>query len=226
MYYDGNWDDPFVLVGDVDTEVRQWHAHQLKREDTLRRIETDTIDELSDFWKQHEKKRTQLIENHVSGLSVLFLSKGYKCKYKTCTHGYCMVWIDLGMQLRDCDRILREHAQSRKKLREELEASRLIQMAKFQARLDQHKERLSKEEARNQELHTRKREMERKILEWACIMCNEIIVILFQVFFIILIEQGRQREFIRYWAYGTVSQRCCWSSKKAWLNISMFHMLD
>ena len=78
MYYDGNWDDPFVLVGDVDTEVRQWHAHQLKREDTLRRIETDTIDELSDFWKQHEKKRTQLIEDHVSGLSVLFLSKGYK----------------------------------------------------------------------------------------------------------------------------------------------------
>ncbi len=73
--------------------------------------------------------------------------------------------IELGMQLRDCDRILREHAQSRKKLREELEASRLIQMAKFQARLDQHKERLAKEEIRNQELHTKKREMERKILQ-------------------------------------------------------------
>lgn len=70
-----------------------------------------------------------------------------------------------GMQLRDCDRILREHAQSRRKLREELEASRLIQIAKFQARLDQHKERLSKEEARNQELHTKKREMEKKILQ-------------------------------------------------------------
>ena len=80
---------------------------------------------------------------------------------------WLLVSIELGMQLRDCDRILREHAQSRRKLKEELEASRLIQMAKFQARLDQHKERLAKEEARNQELHTKKREMERKILQWA-----------------------------------------------------------
>ena len=80
-------------------------------------------------------------------------------------HTLLLVLITLGMQLRDCDRILREHAQRRKKLREELEASRLIQMAKFQARLDQHKERLTKEEARNQQLHMKKREMERKILE-------------------------------------------------------------
>ena len=65
-----------TLAGDVDTEIRQWHAHQLKREDVLRQIEMDTIDELSDYWNKHEKKRTQLIENHVSGLSVLFLSKG------------------------------------------------------------------------------------------------------------------------------------------------------
>ena len=69
------------------------------------------------------------------------------------------------MQLRDCDRILRERAQSRRKLKEEMEASRLIQMAKFQARLDQHKERLTKEEARNNELYTKKRDMEKKILQ-------------------------------------------------------------
>lgn len=83
-----------ILVGDVDTEVRQWHAHQLKREDVLRQIEMDTIDELSDYWKEHEKNRTQLIENHVSGLSVLFLSKGKRkpdaynncVQNETCTH--------------------------------------------------------------------------------------------------------------------------------------------
>lgn len=70
-----------------------------------------------------------------------------------------------GMQLRDCDRLLREHAQSRVKLREELEASRMIQMAKFQARLDQHKERLAKGRDQNQQLHSKKREMEKKIAE-------------------------------------------------------------
>ena len=112
------------------------------------------------------------------------------------------------MQLRDCDRILREHAQSRRNLREELEASRLIQMAKFQARLDQHKERLANEEARNQELHIKKREMERKILQWACTQQSLHVPSLF------VYMQGRQREFIGYRAYGTVSQRCCWSSKK------------
>ena len=69
------------------------------------------------------------------------------------------------MQLRDCDRILREHAQSRAKLREELEASRLIQMAKFQARLDQHKEKLPKGREQNQQLHSKKREIEKKIAE-------------------------------------------------------------
>ena len=70
---------PFLhynTIGDVDTDIRQWHAHQLKREDVLRHTEMDTIDELSEYWKEHEKKRTQLIEDHVSGLSVQFLSKG------------------------------------------------------------------------------------------------------------------------------------------------------
>ena len=60
----------------MDNEIRQWHAHQLKREDALRKIEVDAIEELSVCWKEHEKKRTQLIENHVSELSVAFLSKG------------------------------------------------------------------------------------------------------------------------------------------------------
>lgn len=70
-----------------------------------------------------------------------------------------------GMQLRDSDRILREHAQSRIKLREELEASRLIQMAKFQARIDQYKDKLTKERERNRQLHHKKTAMERNILE-------------------------------------------------------------
>lgn len=69
------------------------------------------------------------------------------------------------MQLRDCDRLLREHAQGRMQLREELEASRLIQMAKFQARLDQHRERLSKQGEKSQQFHSKKREMEKKILK-------------------------------------------------------------
>ena len=66
----------FTLTADAETDIRQWHAHQLEREDALRRIEMNTIEELSVCWDRHNKKRTELIENHVSGLSVLFLSKG------------------------------------------------------------------------------------------------------------------------------------------------------
>ena len=154
---------------DAETDVRAWHAHQLKREDALMRIEMDTIEELSECWKKHDKKRTQLITDHVSGLSVTFLSQGKHHDYQPACDlsGILLVKtfniVHLGMQLRDCDRILREHAQSRAKLREELEAGRLIQMAKFQARLDQHKERLVKVREQNQQLHSKKREMEKKI---------------------------------------------------------------
>lgn len=130
-------------------------------------IEMNAVEELSECWEKHDKKRTQLITDHVSGLSVTFLSQGKYHDYQLACNfsGILLVILCTGMQLRDCDRILREHAQSRAKLREELEASRLIQMAKFQARLDQHKERLIKVREQNQQLHSKKREMEKKIAE-------------------------------------------------------------
>lgn len=70
-----------------------------------------------------------------------------------------------GVQLRDCDRLLREYAETRLKLGEELKASKLIQTAKLQARIDQHKERLTKERERSKKLHKKRRMLERKILE-------------------------------------------------------------
>ena len=70
-----------------------------------------------------------------------------------------------GMQLRDCDRLLREQAQRRIKLQEELQSSKLIQMAKLQARIDQHKERLTKEREMSKQLQDKKKTMEQKILE-------------------------------------------------------------
>lgn len=36
----------------------------------------DAVEELTDCWEKHNKKRTQLIDSHVSGLSVRFLSSG------------------------------------------------------------------------------------------------------------------------------------------------------
>lgn len=66
----------------AETDIRAWHAHQLKREDALRRIEMDAIEELSKYWEQHGKKQTQLIEDHVSGLSVTFLSQGKHQDYQ------------------------------------------------------------------------------------------------------------------------------------------------
>ena len=70
-----------------------------------------------------------------------------------------------GVQLRDCDRLLREYAETRLKLGEELKASKLIQTAKLQARIDQHKERLTKEGERNKKLQEKRKQMEQKIFE-------------------------------------------------------------
>ena len=61
---------------DAESDIRQWHGHQLQREDALRRIELDAVEELSICWEKHDKKRIQLIEEHVSGLSAFFLSTG------------------------------------------------------------------------------------------------------------------------------------------------------
>lgn len=69
------------------------------------------------------------------------------------------------MQLRDSDKLLREHAQNRIKLREDLQASKLLQTAKLQARLDQYQERLVQGQERNKRLYNKRKEMEKKILE-------------------------------------------------------------
>ena len=65
-----------MYVADARGDIHQWHAHQLQRENALRRIELNAADKLSVCWERHDRKLAQLIEDHVSGLSVLFLSNG------------------------------------------------------------------------------------------------------------------------------------------------------
>lgn len=36
----------------------------------------DAVEELSQCWDKHDKQRTQIVDDHVSGLSVFFLSEG------------------------------------------------------------------------------------------------------------------------------------------------------
>ena len=72
----------FCHTADTESDIRLWHGHQLQREDALRRIELEAIEQLSDCWEKHDKKRAKLIEDHVSGLSVFFLSNGESYLFK------------------------------------------------------------------------------------------------------------------------------------------------
>lgn len=69
-----------------------------------------------------------------------------------------------GLVLDQCDRIMQIYAQNSNELTEALETSKLVQKAKFQARLNYLREKLVKTSQQNQDIHQMKAEMEKKYL--------------------------------------------------------------
>ena len=69
-----------------------------------------------------------------------------------------------GVPLQVCDEILRQHSKKRLKVKEKLEASSLIQRAKFQARVERQRKRLREVVEANQELYSSKMEVEKHFL--------------------------------------------------------------
>ena len=69
-----------------------------------------------------------------------------------------------GVPLQVCDEILRQHSKKRLKVKEKLEASSLIQRAKFQARVERQRKRMRDVIEANHELYSSKMEVEKHFL--------------------------------------------------------------
>jgi hypothetical protein len=70
-----------------------------------------------------------------------------------------------GLVLNQCERIMQIYAKNSKELMDALETSRLVQKAKFQARLNYHQERLAKASQQNREMYGVKMKVEKKYLK-------------------------------------------------------------
>lgn len=70
-----------------------------------------------------------------------------------------------GLELEQCDGIMQEHYKSRQELNEVIETSKLLQKAKFRARLNYLEERLFGLTKQTETFFKMKLELERKYLE-------------------------------------------------------------
>lgn len=76
-----------------------------------------------------------------------------------------MIATPTGLVLDQCEKIMQIHAKNSKELVEALETSKLVQKAKFQARLNYLRVKLFTTSQQNREMHEMKASMEKKYLK-------------------------------------------------------------
>lgn len=80
-------------------------------------------------------------------------------------HSKSAIYFLIGLVLDQCDKIMEIHAKNSKELTEALETSRLVQKAKFQARLNYLRDKLVTTSQQNRDMHEMRAEMEKKYLK-------------------------------------------------------------
>lgn len=76
----------------------------------------------------------------------------------------------IGLVLDQCEKIMQIHAKNSKELTEALQTSKLVQKAKFQARLNYLREKLATTSKHNRDMHSMKAKMEKKYLKYGILI--------------------------------------------------------